>query len=181
MANQKLNEVTTVPTASINNVKTFLAVMNDGSIQQMSKADMATVLGGLLSNQKLYPYMYRGVAGDIDTITDTGFYSIGASSTNLPDNAYSYGILEVFGGGSFIIQRYTPHNNYAGDYGEFTRVRYNDKWGEGVSFHINRRLKSLLFNLFFPNRRMYHLRSHCERITPHFLIQTIVFDCLVYN
>lgn len=48
MANQKLNEVTTVPTASINNVKTFLAVMNDGSIQQMTKADMATVLGELI-------------------------------------------------------------------------------------------------------------------------------------
>lgn len=66
MANQKLNEVTTVPTASINNVKTFLAVMNDGSIQQMSKDDMATVLGGLLPTVKptkngLMPYtLYSG-------------------------------------------------------------------------------------------------------------------------
>lgn len=74
--------------------------------------------------------MYRGVAGDIDTITDTGSYSTGiGATTNLPDNAYSYGILEVFGGGNFIIQRYTPHTNYAGDYGEFTRVRYQNKWG----------------------------------------------------
>lgn len=46
MANQDLSKVTTVPTASINNVKTFLAVMNDGSIQQMTKADMASVVGG---------------------------------------------------------------------------------------------------------------------------------------
>lgn len=48
MANKKLNEVTTVSNANISNVKTFLAVMNDGSIQQMSKEDMASVLGGLL-------------------------------------------------------------------------------------------------------------------------------------
>ena len=88
------------------------------------------LVGVLLSNQKLYPYMYRGLAGDIDTITDTGSYSTGLSATtNLPDNAYSYGILEVFGGGSFIIQRYTPHANYSGDYGEFTRVRYQNQWG----------------------------------------------------
>lgn len=52
MANKKLNEVTTVPTASINNVKTFLAVMNDNSIQQMTKEDMATVLGGLMGYGK---------------------------------------------------------------------------------------------------------------------------------
>lgn len=66
MANQKLNEVTTVPTASINNVKTFLAVMNDNSIQQMNKEDMATVLGELLPTVKptkngLMPYtLYSG-------------------------------------------------------------------------------------------------------------------------
>lgn len=41
-----LAEFPQVPTVSINNVKNFLAVMTDGSIQQMSKADMASVLGG---------------------------------------------------------------------------------------------------------------------------------------
>lgn len=48
MANKKLNKVTTVSGADINNVKTFLAVMDDGSIQQMSKADTASVLGELI-------------------------------------------------------------------------------------------------------------------------------------
>lgn len=48
MVNKKLNEVTTVSGVDINNVKTFLAVMNDGSIQQMSKADTASVLGELI-------------------------------------------------------------------------------------------------------------------------------------
>lgn len=100
----------------------------NGNSIRISKEDLASVVGGLLSNQKLYPYMYRGVAGDIDTITDTGSYSTSTVTTNLPDNAYSFGILEVFGGGIFIIQRYTPHANYAGDYGEFTRVRFQNKW-----------------------------------------------------
>ncbi|MBM6759657.1 hypothetical protein, partial [Bacteroides mediterraneensis] len=48
MADKKLNEVTTVSTGTLNNVKNFLAVMNDGSIQQMSKEDMAEVVGGLI-------------------------------------------------------------------------------------------------------------------------------------
>lgn len=49
MADKKLNEVTTVNSGTLANVKNFLAVMNDGSIQQMSKADLASVVGGLLA------------------------------------------------------------------------------------------------------------------------------------
>ena len=48
MADKKLNEVTTVNSGTLANVKNFLAVMNDGSIQQMSKEDMASVVGGLI-------------------------------------------------------------------------------------------------------------------------------------
>lgn len=48
MADKKLNEVTQVSSDTLNNVKSFLAVMNDGSIQQMTKADMASVLEGLI-------------------------------------------------------------------------------------------------------------------------------------
>lgn len=48
MANQALNQVPEVQESIINNVKCFLAVMNDGSIQQMSKELMAQVLEGLL-------------------------------------------------------------------------------------------------------------------------------------
>lgn len=48
MADKKLNEVTTVNSGTLANVKNFLAVMNDGSIQQMSKEDMASVVGGLV-------------------------------------------------------------------------------------------------------------------------------------
>lgn len=83
MANQKLNEVTTVPTASINNVKTFLAVMNDGSIQQMSKADMATVLGGLIKPIKCRNIIPDGQ--DLNTLEPNNVYSCnGESLLNAP-------------------------------------------------------------------------------------------------
>ena len=73
--------------------------------------------------------MFREVAKDIDAITETGYYCVSNGiSTNIPPNAYSYGVLEVFGGVPFIGQRYTPHSDYAGNYGEYSRVRYNGTW-----------------------------------------------------
>lgn len=46
MADKPLNQVTKV--TDLSKVKTFLAVMDDNTIQQMSKEDMATVVGGLI-------------------------------------------------------------------------------------------------------------------------------------
>ena len=51
MADQKLNEISQVQSAELADVKTFLAVMNNGEIKQMSKEDMASVVGGLLKNK----------------------------------------------------------------------------------------------------------------------------------
>ena len=48
MANKALNQVSQVQSAELANVKTFLAVMNNGEIKQTSKEDMAAVVGGLL-------------------------------------------------------------------------------------------------------------------------------------
>lgn len=73
--------------------------------------------------------MYLEVAADLDTTTDTGYYSTTPElTTNLPDNAYPYGVLEVFGGANLIVQRYTPHSKYSGKYGEYNRVRYAGTW-----------------------------------------------------
>ncbi|WP_300812657.1 pyocin knob domain-containing protein [uncultured Bacteroides sp.] len=74
--------------------------------------------------------MYRGIAGDMNNILEVGYYSsVSNITTNYPDKAYTHGVLEVFGGGNFIAQRYTPHANYSGNFGEYTRIRYDDKWG----------------------------------------------------
>ena len=48
MANKALNQVSQVQSTELANVKTFLAVMNNGEIKQMSKEDMASVVGELL-------------------------------------------------------------------------------------------------------------------------------------
>ena len=48
MANKALNQVSQVQSTELANVKTFLAVMNNGEIKQMSKEDMAAVVGGLI-------------------------------------------------------------------------------------------------------------------------------------
>ena len=48
MANKALNQVSQVQSTELANVKTFLAVMNNGEIKQMSKEDMSAVVGGLL-------------------------------------------------------------------------------------------------------------------------------------
>lgn len=48
MANKALNQVSQVQSTELTNVKTFLAVMNNGEIKQMSKEDMAAVVGGLI-------------------------------------------------------------------------------------------------------------------------------------
>ena len=62
MEDKKLNEVTTVNSGTLANVKTFLAVMKDGTIQQMSKEDLASVVGGLigLANKDNDGLAYKG-------------------------------------------------------------------------------------------------------------------------
>ena len=74
MEDKKLNEVTTVNSGTLANVKTFLAVMKDGTIQQMSKEDLASVVGGLLSNTYNSFTLKNGVEEKI--ASGTGVYYI---------------------------------------------------------------------------------------------------------
>ena len=89
----------------------------------------AGTVGGLLSSLKLYPFMFRGIAGDIDSLIESGYYEVRLNqSTNIPPNAYTYGILEVFKSTMFILQRYTPHSNNSSKYGEYNRVKSQGVW-----------------------------------------------------
>lgn len=70
MADKKLNEVTKV--TDLSKVKTFLAVMEDNTIQQMSKEDMAAVVGGLIGTATiekngLLPYRMASFTTDFST------------------------------------------------------------------------------------------------------------------
>ena len=101
MANQALNQVPEVQESIINNVKCFLAVMADGSIQQMSKELMAQVLEELLP---------------LDRMNDCVFIMFHRKSDNYPmavkpDNWASYqnsgeiaeGVMVVEGGKILVV------------------------------------------------------------------------------
>ena len=108
MEDKKLNEVTTVNSGTLANVKTFLAVMQDGTIQQMSKEDLASVVGELLSSLGLYPFMDKGKASEVNPnkslkiLTSGYFYVSGSKSSITPEmefpsfkGDYIYGVLCV--------------------------------------------------------------------------------------
>ena len=124
-----LKEFSQTSGTNANDVKEFFALMSDGSIKRMPKEDMATVLGGLISNLKLYPYMYRGAAKDINTTMDSGFYEVAGNATaNIPDGFFTYGILEVEIGQNYYIQKYHP----------VLKGTNTTKFGLAIRFYLNK-------------------------------------------
>lgn len=100
MADRKLNEVPVV-----NDISHLLGVRSNGEIIRISKENMASVLGGLMNNLKLFPFMYREVilnkTDDLSGYVDTGMYEINNVDSGLP---FKFGGLIVFKCGSQIIQ-----------------------------------------------------------------------------
>lgn len=87
----------------------------NGNSIRISKEDLASVVGGLLSSSKLYPYMNRGQVANFDTATKSGMYLIGDAGRKYPGNpGIEYGTLEVFapddGRSTFVTQ--VAHNVY---------------------------------------------------------------------
>ena len=90
-------------------------------------------MGGLISNLKLYPYMYRGAAKDINTTMDSGFYEVaGKATANIPDGFFTYGILEVEIGQNYYIQKYHPvlKGTNTTKFGLAIRFYSNKEWTE---------------------------------------------------
>ena len=92
-----LAEFPQVPTVNINNVKTFLAVMANGSIQQMSKENMASVLGELLPEA---------------TPTNDGLMSKYKAVMQLTNSSWH----EITGEGTFIVSLEHPIKTFASIY-----------------------------------------------------------------
>ena len=102
MADKKLNGV-----PMVSDIETILGVRSNGEIVQIDKSNLATLLGELFTNLKLFPFMRRGILEqntDFNNITESGIYTYTslASFTNSPDN--DYGILLVFNGSGYLIQ-----------------------------------------------------------------------------
>ena len=124
MADKKLNEVT-----KVTDMAYVPVIMADGSIGQIAKADLASVVAGVLQ-----PLREAGSAmGSFDSITETGIY--GQNGDVNPDSGlpsgFKSGVLLVFkcgyntaGGGSPILQIFTQaHSNSV-----IVRVRWVSTW-----------------------------------------------------
>ena len=94
------NELPTVTDAA--NVR---VLQSSGDAAQMTMQSLATKLGELMNNLKLYPFMVRKVINDdtdLNAVTKNGIYQlIGASGNNTP---IRWGILLIFGYGGYLFQ-----------------------------------------------------------------------------
>ena len=109
-------------------VKWLRGLDENGNPVLIDISDHATVVGGLLSSQKLYPFMDRGSVSDFNQATDAGTYKVSNVTSNLPTGAYNYGVLHVGVATNFVSQLYIPDDNSSFDYKIFVRIRFGESW-----------------------------------------------------
>lgn len=124
------NELPTVTDAA--NVR---VLQSSGDAAKMTMQSLASKLGELMNNLKLFPFMNKGrltEADDLNNVLTSGFYEISAPTTGvLNGKGIKYGILIVFSAG----QRIQLLGN--GLYGDayFRTGRDNGKWYDWVSIY----------------------------------------------
>ena len=71
-----------------------------------------SVVGELLLNNKLFPFMFKGSLSNFNT-RESGYYAVYNLNTEqgLPAGANPYGILIVVGAGNFTTLLYFPDGN----------------------------------------------------------------------
>ena len=142
MANKALNQVSQVQSTELANVKTFLAVMNNGEIKQMSKEDMASVVGELLNiNNSWFRRRNPIDFTDMNNITDAGAYRVWGNM-DLTDEermgiVMNEGfVLEVFDTGTECVQRLIALNSYINIYQRVTISRDRKEWRPWTKFTV---------------------------------------------
>lgn len=111
------------------------ALDSNGNSIRISKADLASVVGGLLASKKLYPFMLRGTLQtptDFNNITESGIYSCVRNNDpswgNYPPDSAD-GILRVYRGENrtdnikYVIQEYTDYNSNS-----YIRILWGTSW-----------------------------------------------------
>ena len=95
---------------------------------QVTNTDVAKAIAEAIESNKLYPFMFRDVATDIDAAVENGIYDVTSEwSSNQPSSLYKYGSLIVYGE-LFKTQLYVPHREQANEYRFALRVMYSNVW-----------------------------------------------------
>lgn len=96
MADKKLNQVSQLTDFD------YALVVKGNDVAKVTKQQLATILGGLFTNLKLFPFMYRGRVSDANLAVDNGWYEIYGNISNAPFTQ-SWGPLFVIGN-SYKVQ-----------------------------------------------------------------------------
>lgn len=89
MADKKLNEVT-----KVTDMAYVPVIMADGSVGQIAKADLASVVAGLLGNPMGYVNEIVNETG-LDSAVKSGYYSIKSNVNTTEGNKVIYGTMLV--------------------------------------------------------------------------------------
>ena len=127
MADKKLNEVPVV-----SDIVTIFGKRSNGEIVQIDKSNLATLLGELFTNLKLFPFMPKGILStdeEVNSATASGMYHVfGRDGISVVSN---YSIMIVFNDGQgYVIQMtFRLGEDVVG-----FRRNYDGKWGDFRSF-----------------------------------------------
>lgn len=103
MADKKLNQVSQLTDFD------YALVVKGNDVAKVTKQQLATILGGLLTSLKLYPFMYKGIVENrsYNDMIEAGFYKI---ENNMIDGPNTYwGTLVVFNDSAHITQVFYPN------------------------------------------------------------------------
>ena len=117
MADKKLNEVT-----KVTDMAYVPVIMADGSIGQIAKADLASVVA-----EQIRPLAFTGSSfgGDLNDAKESGIYDILKGATNIPTVTYesAAAVIVIKHDGSNVKQLYLGRQNEV-----FYRTMFNGTW-----------------------------------------------------
>ena len=121
---RKLNEV-----KKVTDMAYVPVIMADGSIGQIAKSDLASVVAGQMVTSNLFPFALRVSEPDANECVESGIYRI-AFMGNVPVN---YGLLIVFSDSSYTFQIVTSVTGHS----YYLRYKNESGWGSWCNISVN--------------------------------------------